>query len=558
MHSMSDGIARTRVLFIGLDACDPILMHRLVATGRAPAVAGLLERGAHAMTSPPFGLFEGALWPSLFTGCDAARHGYYCHEALEVGTYEHRDTSPHEIAEVPFWETLSDHGKQVAVLDVPHSAATRPVNGVQLVEWGAHDRHFGCHSWPDSLADEVQSTFGPHPVGCFDAGSSRGFAPCDWVHRAHGAQRTDDEARRLRADILAGVDRKTELSLHYLDRGGWDVFMTVFGEAHCAGHQFWYLHDHDDPGHDPRLAAEIGDPIEEVYARLDRAVGAHVERAGPETAVFLLLSHGMRRMNSGVFLIDAVLHRLASREPARPHRDGGLPTFGRAWRTFPVKVRHRLAPAVARRVRRHLATDPVGLSAYHDVFDRCPGCSGVIPAADTDLPWFVVPNNTVYGGIRLNVVGREPHGVIEPGAQFDEACEQLAADLLDIVKVESGEPLVRSVSRASAHHERSANDPFPDVFIEWDRRSSAKTVYSPKIGVVHEPYEHWRSGDHLPEGLLISTGPGITPGVRPSVSVTDIAPTMCEYVGVELDEVDGRARPDFLPSRAARSAAVTQ
>jgi predicted AlkP superfamily phosphohydrolase/phosphomutase len=69
-------------------------------------------------------------------------------------------------------------------------------------------------------------------------------------------------------------------------------------------------------------------------------------------------------------------------------------------------------------------------------------------------------------------------------------------------------------------------------------------VYSPKIGVVHEPYEHWRTGDHFPNGLLLATGPGIVPGVASQViPVTDIAPTICARLGVQLPDVDGHVIP---------------
>jgi predicted AlkP superfamily phosphohydrolase/phosphomutase len=119
------------------------------------------------------------------------------------------------------------------------------------------------------------------------------------------------------------------------------------------------------------------------------------------------------------------------------------------------------------------------------------------------------------------------------------------------VKVESGEPLVLRVTRASDHYERFEPDAFPDLLVEWDRRSPTHTVYSPKIGIVHEPYEHWRTGDHFPHGLLLATGPGIAPGAASqSVPVTDIAPTICAHLGVELPGVDGRPIPELSDTRS--------
>lgn len=540
-----------KALVIGLDACDPGVMRSLASEGRAPVIASLLGRATRAVTHPPVGVFESALWPTLFTACSPAKHGYYCFEELDVGTYDHRATSPREIVGTPFWDALDRDGKRVALIDVPHSVASRQVTGIQIVEWGGHDRHLGFHTWPPSLAEEVEHRFGLHPVGGIDAFSSRQFAPCDVAHRAAGPRRTYAEARALSADLIAGLERKTELSLHYLDQGGWDLFVTVFGEGHCAGHQFWSLHDPTDPTHDPELAAEIGDPVAQIYSRLDEAVGAHLERAGPDTTVFVLLSHGMGQMNSGVFLIDAVLRRLAEAESSSPRGRRRLRALKRLWHRLPIAVRRRLAPTMAHLVRHRLGSSLDGLMAYQELLDRCPGCSAARVPAEGQ-PWFVVPNNTACGAIRINLAGREPHGVVEPGAALDRVCEQLAVDLLDVVKVETGEPLVREVARAADHPDRADPDPFPDLFVEWDRRSPTKTVYSPKVGVVHEPYAHWRTGDHFPDGLLLATGPGIPLATAlPAIAMTDVAPTLCARLGVELPDVEGRPVPELSATRPA-------
>jgi hypothetical protein len=421
---------------------------------------------------------------------------------------------------------------------------------VQIVEWGPHDRHLGFHTWPPELAGEVERRFGLHPIAGTDAYTARQFAPCDSAFRSDGPRRTTDEARALVTQLLAGIDRKLELSLHYLDEGDWDLFLTVFAEAHCVGHQFWHLHDSADPAHDETMAADLGDPMAQVYSRLDRALGTLLERAGPDTAVFVILSHGMGPMNSGVFLIDAVLRRLAEAESSGPRGRRSVRAVKDVWRRLPTSVRRRLAPSMARVVRRRLRSAPGGLAAYQDVFDRCPRCSAArVPDGQ---PWFVVPNNTACGAIRINLAGREPHGVVTPGPDLDETYARLAADLLDLVKVESGEPLIREVIRASDHFDWSQAEPYPDVFLVWSRESRTRTVYSPKTGVVHEPYEHWRTGEHFPEGLLLATGAEVRPGaVSHTIPVEDIAPTICARLDVVLPDVDGRPIPEMsAPLRA--------
>ena len=56
-----------KVLMVALDACDERVMRALAAEGRAPTIAALLGRAAVVGTSAPVGVYEGAIWPTLFT-----------------------------------------------------------------------------------------------------------------------------------------------------------------------------------------------------------------------------------------------------------------------------------------------------------------------------------------------------------------------------------------------------------------------------------------------------------------------------------------------------------
>lgn len=130
---------------------------------------------------------------------------------------------------------------------------------------------------------------------------------------------------------------------------------------------------------------------------------------------------------------------------------------------------------------------------------------------------------------------------MQPGRDFEETCDRLAADLAAVLNVETGRPLVRSVTRTSDHYPRRPGDHLPDLFIGWNREALVETAWSPKIGIVHVPYTHWRTGDHRPDGLLFARGPGIIGGpARSPIRMMDLAPTLAAGLEVELPDVDGR------------------
>ncbi len=527
---------RTRLLVVGLDACDPTTVRRMAAAGILPTLGRLLDGGAaQCRLQNPVGLFVGALWISFATGLRADRHGFYCWDEIDIASYERQLTTPASAQGTPFWQTLSDAGRRVAVLDVPHAQANTPVDGLVLVEWGCHDRHYGLHSWPPSEAAQIESAFGLHPVLGLDAYADRHFAADDYAHRA-GLYRTVDEERTLLGGLLTGLEGKRRLSAKLLADGGWDLFLTVFGESHAIGHQQWYLHDKTHVRFDPAIAEAVGgDPLLQVYRRLDAALGELLSLVDEDTVVLVLLSHGMGPHYDGTHLLDEVLRRIdiANRqETAKAGKGGRLA----GW--LPPALRRRFKAAKGHVVPPHTPDGPPR-----------PCAEFVRPEDRARQHFFLEPNNSVYGGVRLNLAGREPRGCVQP-SEIDRIHAEMTEDLLALVDAKTGSPVVRAVERSDRWYRRSASDRIPDFFVDWQRTAPIETVWSPKTGLVHGPYRHWRSGDHRPHGLMLATGPGIpTSTALSAIEVESLAPSIAARLGVGLPDIDGVAVP-WLAGRA--------
>lgn len=535
-------MTRARVVVLGLDACDAGVVADLAAAGKLPTFARLLDGWARARVQNPFGLFVGSLWPSFTTACCPSRTGFYCWETVSPATYERRLTTPREIAEGrPFWRALGAAGHRVAVLDVPHTWTDGPVNGIEVVEYGCHDRHFGFHTSPPSLAGEILARVGPHPVFTVDPFADRQFAADDVVHRA-GRHRTPDEERALLRDLLDGLVRKCRLSTEVLGREPWPLFISVFGESHAVGHQHWYLHDPAHPRHDPALARELGDPVEQVYRGLDRAIAEHLALVGPETTVLVLLSHGMGAHYDGGHLLEEVLGRLDAADRGGPRGGPVARAVKAVWGALPDAARARLTPATMALFRRWLRRFPPAPKGDYDIG----------AAERAGRRFFLQPNNSVYGGVRVNLKGREPAGLVEPGPDLEAMYDRIRRDLLALVNVDTGRPAIRAIVRTELHHPRAPHDALPDLLIEWNTDAQIETVWSAKTGIVHGPANHWRTGDHRPSGLLLAAGPTIPAGADlGEIAIGDLGPTICARFGVRLEGVDGRPVRALLSSRPA-------
>jgi predicted AlkP superfamily phosphohydrolase/phosphomutase len=139
-------------------------------------------------------------------------------------------------------------------------------------------------------------------------------------------------------------------------------------------------------------------------------------------------------------------------------------------------------------------------------------------------------------------VGREPNGQINPGAEYDRFCEQLTSDLMEIVNLDTGKPLVKQVLRTADLYQGECLDTFPDLLIEWNREKPIQRVSSAKIGVLEKTFAGVRTGDHQPNGMFFSVGSAMPPGqLEHVVSVTDFAPTIAELLNVTLPDIDGQS-----------------
>jgi predicted AlkP superfamily phosphohydrolase/phosphomutase len=518
-------VTKPRVIFLGFDAANKYLIQQWASEGVLPTMQSLLERGLKGNTMSLPGVFTGVTWTSFQTGVNPARSGVYSWMQLKPGSYDfYRCLTGDQLKREPFWSYFSRAGRKVTVLDVPLSPLTKNLNGVQLVEWGAHDAQYGFVTWPPSLAREVVARFGRHPL--------RGV--CNAVRDTQGYI-------KFRNQLLGGIATKTEITKHFLKRGDWDFFAQVFTESHCVGHQCWHIHDANHPRHDAEQARAVGDPIKDIYIAIDAAIGEVLKHVGADTTVIVLMSHGMGYKYGPQFLLDKILLRLGVAAPATspPHapeprfRDRFDSPLTWAWQHIPQTLRALLQP-----IRNPLRNWMMPEERPHPpTIDPAQGRC------------FLVENNHAHGGIRVNLIGREPEGKVARGAELEAFCAELERDLLDIVDLETGKRVVSRMLRTDELYSGDYRDHLPDLLVEWASYAPISKIRlgSAKIGEIEGEYRFCRSGDHFPGGLFMALGPGIGTGwLERTVSILDFAPTFARMLDVQLEDVDGRPIYELL------------
>lgn len=451
--------ARTRYLFIALDGMTPRLVHQWAADGLLPNLEKIIQAGQVRDIIVPKGFGNDAFWNSLVTGRLPDEHGYYYRRRFRPESYELDFHDPdHELDGETFWEKLSDSDLEMAIIDIPDVKHAGRVNGLEVTEWVTHARLMPSRFAPAGLERDWIERFGTDPT--------------------HGntetmARRTGRQFVELRDRLLATVEQKTRAALHYLDRGGWDLFAAGFSQGHDVGHQFWHVHDPTHPAHRPLWLQRYGDPMLQMYQGVDRAVGRLAARAGQGAGVMIVTGVAMEAKSSCNEVLDEMLWVVESTEygpPAEGASRGDL------------------------RQRR----------------------------------FFAVPHNNLSGAVRINLKGREASGLVEPGRDYRRTLDTLEHWLRQVINEDTGEPVVEELVRIQDVCRGERANALPDLLVLWRRAAPIRRIGSPWLGeVVLRPrgFTDTRTGDHVGRAELAATFDLPFPAHQ-AVPVRDIAPAL--------------------------------
>ncbi len=506
------------VLFIGLDAGSAALIHRFAAEGAMPTFSKLEREGVLCRLDSPLRTLPGAIWPEINTGISSGRTGEFYHPG-QIRTGESRirpltegDADPERY----FWVKASRAGRRVAAIDLPQTALAPGLNGIQLCEWGLHDRNFRAASHPPSLLEEIRALYGDHPI----------------QGRACDTRASQDGRQALLDGLLWGCRAKSDMLVDLIDREQWDLFACVFGETHCGGHQLWHLLDKSHPDHPADAPQELRDALKRLYSAIDEGMGRLIGKAGPGATVVVLSSHGMGPYVGGPQLLPEVLSRLGMASVRDTPARRRLRTLHDKARYLPYGVKRLLRKATGIGALRRAQA---GIGALLDPFQSPGTRAGAL-------------KNNRCGAIRLNLKGREPFGSVAPGAEANALLAELCAELMALTLPGTNTTIIDSIVGADDVFGPDHHPDVPDLMIRF--RSDIGRIeacQSPRVGLVAVPINspgYPRTGDHVPNTRLWAAGPGIEAGCRlPDGNVTDIAPTILDLLGVPGGDVDGRPLP---------------
>lgn len=498
---------RRRVAVIAIDGADPATLHRYVDEGAMPAIGELIQRSREIEVHTRTDVFSGSPWPDFASGVAFENHGLHAFRPIRNGTLETVEADDFK-PPTPFWERAVAAGLRAAVADVPYCAppeADAELDGLSVLEWGPFPSLRTPGAFPRDVGDELLARHAPYPFHNQEVLTAADVGP-------------------LTAELCDSARVRGEIFRDLFTRDAPDVMVGVFCEPHPATHQCQVLEVPDHACRDALAGSEIEQPIREVFRAVDAAIGKLIASLGPGTTVLLMCLNGMRPSYGGAQLLGDVLTRLELSVPARGIR------ARKRYRDFvpqPVRtVLHQVTPPRIRaeNVHRSLAA----------MFDWS-------ATRAFSLPW-------VYGGyLRVNLRGREPRGIVEPGAEYAALLDRVETEVRALRVVGTDAPAVAEIIRPHERFPGRAVDQLPDMMVIWNNHRPIEAVESPSLGVIKNG-EPGRHGSHTAEAGMFASGPGIQAG--PPIADAwdiDIAPTVLALLGIApSEELDGKPIAELL------------
>jgi len=486
--------------------------------GLLPNLARLRDRGSFLplrSTNPPATY---PAWTSCVTGVNPGRHGIFDFTETRPGAYELRFVNA-TFRKVPaLWNVLSEAGKRVCILGVPGTYPPEPVNGIMVA------------GFDSPVCTRVDASF-VYPRELYHRVRNWRFADFQESHIGAGWH-----AYALRR-LLEGIESKEAIACDLVQREPWDFAMIVFGESDTVAHHFWMFHDPLAPRHRPGFETAV----QQVYQRLDRAVGSLIDAFGPAT-VLVVSDHGFGGAGTGVFHINNWLaehgYLRFAKQPANLLKNLALRCAPSRWQGLLFR-RFRAAATRLESNARFGGIDWAATRAWSEELNYFPS-------------------------IRVNLKSREPTGQVEQ-ACYDAFCDMLCQDL------EASEYIHKAWRRGDLYHGDYVTNA-PDIVLELELENGySHTCLRSRGGPAFRRItpaehvggkEHGMNGTHRPDGTLILSEP-VTCS-RPNIAA--IAPTVLAELGVPglpmdeasllspgRDTVPGSAQPpesDYTPAEA--------
>jgi len=515
---------------VGLDGASPDLIEQWVNQGKLPNMEKIIKRGVFGRLKSTVPASSATAWTSAVTGVNPGKHGIF--EFVYYNGYERRPVNSTQRSAKAIWHLLNARNKTVGILNVPITFPAEKVKGFMVSGLMAGlDTEF---TYPKGLRSDLVAS-----------GYRIDIAYERWASMILGIE---TNLYSVVEDVCEMIEKRKEATLRLMQQFQPDFFMVVFTALDRIQHQFWKFMNSPDLGNVDEVEG-LATVVQSTYEKMDDALGEILAHVDNNTDVIVFSDHGFgpeyKSVRLNVWFKQMGLLRLR-RSPT-----GFLRALGITEANLVTQARRILGAGTLRRLTSGRQSSLRRLR-YRYKIPRLR-----FPTLE-EFDWKSTKACYLFQHmIKINLAGREPEGIVNPGIEYERLRTEIVKGLLELRDPENGTKMVKAVHRREELYHGECLSHAPDLLVEMAEGYADDEYVAGELVVPsterYGPGLQGPSGCHRSEGVFMATGPDIsTGGVIEGSEILDITPTVLYLMGVPVPKyMDGKVliratRPGFF------------
>ena len=497
-----------KVIVLGIDGATFDILEPWASRGELPNLMRVLRGGARSRlrsTVPPY---SAQAWVSMMTGKNPAKHGVVDFFERDASRVRRGYASSTLIDGEAIWDTVSRHGKRVGVVNVPLTYPPLPVNGY-MVSGFMTPKGRDDYTYPLELREEILRITGEYDPDPWDP-----LTPSEDLH-----------------SFVHWLDIAEQAARYLEDKHSTDLFISVIQVLDQLQHIFWDAVVDQGVRSEPRMRG-LWPLIERCYLATDAAIGHRLQQLDQETTLFLVSDHGFQAVNTWFNVNRWLAERgfLRFSEGQMGWTKSALARVG---------LTRENIKALIRRV------DALGLRRHVGRLTRATISRKLGETLALPIDWsrtVAYSGTRTNEGIYINVKGRDPHGIVEPGEQYEEIRTRIMSELSALMNPSTGETVVSAVYRTEEVNSGEYVDLTPDILFSFDEKPYLVSESTTCTRVFDSIPKDYVQGRHHSLGIFAAFGSHIIPGsTLEEANIVDIAPTVLYAMDLPIPtDMDGR------------------
>jgi predicted AlkP superfamily phosphohydrolase/phosphomutase len=434
-----------------------------------------------------------------------------------------RLASSKDIKSECLWDHLEKRELKSIILNLPLTYPTSRINGIMISGFPSSSLKKSCY--PKNILDELKKEIGEYII---------------YPEIVHTHSR--NEIDEMIPEFLETIEKRKEAAIYLMEKYKYDLFIVQFQLSDTIWHKT------NDKNRILRIYNKIDDAIDEILQNIDQ-----------NTNVFLISDHGICPTHNKIRL-NKLLYKLGlykTRQSLEKETISKEKLLKKNDETY--KKKENINKNLLRKlfIFSGITSEKISylLSKFHmdfvKKFTRNSKLKRLLPHTSTD--WsktkaFRYSPEMENTGIRINLKGREPNGIVEI-EEYKKLMDIIIKNLYELKDPKSGEKIIEKVYKTKEIYSGPHSDKAPDIifFTKDDNYHMEKDF----IGEIVSKSTEYVT--HKMNGIFIAKGPDISQNLRiEGARIIDIAPTILHMLNVPIPEdMDGRVLKEIFKEKSS-------